>query len=364
VGPLPILTDPSTWASAWAREEARPDVEGTQAHATFRGIDPARPANPFAKQIAAMPHALVSSLDDRASSITAVRRSREVEYHRLYLGFLEDAPADPPLVSTFDYILTSPPFIDVSDPEGPTTARLTTARNHRGGLTGHLVGWHQAEYSSGATATRSRFHLPTPAWWSGVEVPYGCMVELPWVHAHAADNLHGGRRTPWAIFRSEWALEAAAVLLETFRNRRVLWQFPPRLLDWIRSLGPANICVGSEGPEAEATAILEALLDLTDKLPDTEAFRQRLRARSTDRWDREGWVWAALQVDGNGTRVKVAGRASRSPRTSAPSTCRTPRTSSRHVATETPGVVGPPPSRLRAALATPVVGPSRLLPPR
>jgi len=127
-----------------AREEAHPDVEDTLAHATFRGIVPARPANPFAKQIVAMPHALVPSLDDRASSITVVRRSREVEYRRLYLGFLDDAPVDPPLVPTFDYILTSPPFIDVSDSESPTTAQLPTARNHRGGLTGHLVGWHQA----------------------------------------------------------------------------------------------------------------------------------------------------------------------------------------------------------------------------
>ena len=59
-------------------------MEDTLAHATFRGIDPARPANPFAKQIAAMPDALVLSLDDRASSITVVRRSREVEYSRLY----------------------------------------------------------------------------------------------------------------------------------------------------------------------------------------------------------------------------------------------------------------------------------------
>ena len=52
------------------------------------------------------------------------------------------------------------------------------------------------------------------------------MAKLPWVHAYATDDLHAGRRTPWAIFRSEWALEAAVVLLETFRNRRVLWRYP------------------------------------------------------------------------------------------------------------------------------------------
>jgi len=43
-------------------------------------------------------------------------------------------------VPTLEYILTSPPFIDVADSEGPTTAQPTTARNQRGGLTGHLVG--------------------------------------------------------------------------------------------------------------------------------------------------------------------------------------------------------------------------------
>jgi len=102
VGLLPVLTDPSTWAPALALEEACPDVEDTLAHATLRGINPARPANPFAKQIAAMPHALVPSLDDQASSITVVRRSREMEYRPLYLGILDDAPADPPLVPNFD----------------------------------------------------------------------------------------------------------------------------------------------------------------------------------------------------------------------------------------------------------------------
>jgi len=132
------------------------------------------------------------------------------------------------------------------------------------------------------------------------------MAELPWVHTYAADDLHAGRRTPWAIFRSEWALEAAVVLLETFRNRRVLWRFPPRLLDWIRALGPANICVGRGGPAAEATAILGALLDLANQLPYTEAFRQRLRARNTNRRNREGWVWACLEMENNEACAKVA----------------------------------------------------------
>jgi len=91
-----------------------------------------------------------------------------------------------------------------------------------------------------------------------------------------------------------------------FRNRRVLWRFPLRLLDWICALGQAKICVGPGGPDAEATAILGALLHLADQLPDTEAFRQRLRARSTDRRDREGCVLAGLEMENNEACAKVA----------------------------------------------------------
>jgi len=288
------------------REEVRPDVTEALAHATFRGSDPARPANPLAKRMTEMPHARIPSLDDRASSITVVRRHREVGDRRLYLGVLDDPPADPPLMPTFEYILTSPPYIEEADLEGPTTAQLTTSRSHRGWLAGHLVCWHQAEYSSCASATRSRFYLATPTWWSGKEVPYRCMAELPWVPAYDADDLHAGRRTPWAIFRSDWALGAAITLLDAFRTRRVMWRFPLRLLDRISSFGKANICSSAESPNGETIATLEALIDLADQLPDTEVFRRRLWARDFDRQDREGWVWVDLEAGSGGTRVLVA----------------------------------------------------------
>jgi len=62
-----------------------------------------------------MPHALVPSLDDRASSITVVRRSRGVRHRRFYVGFMDDAPADTPFVPPFPDILMSPPLIGASE---------------------------------------------------------------------------------------------------------------------------------------------------------------------------------------------------------------------------------------------------------
>jgi len=49
VGPLPVFSDPSIREPAWEREKACMGVADTVAHATFRGIDSVRPANPFAK---------------------------------------------------------------------------------------------------------------------------------------------------------------------------------------------------------------------------------------------------------------------------------------------------------------------------
>ena len=178
----------------------------TLARATFRGIDSVRPANPFPKHNTARSHALVPSLDDRASSITVVRRSREVGYCRSHVGFMDDAPGDSSWVPTFAYILTFPPFIGASDREDTTTVQSTTARNHhRDRLTGHLVALYRAEYLSCFTATRSRLNLSTPAWCYGVEVPYGSMAELPWVPVDTTDDLYARWHTPWAILRIEWA---------------------------------------------------------------------------------------------------------------------------------------------------------------
>lgn len=151
----------------------------TLSHATFPRIDPARPANPFAIQITAMPHARMPFLDDRGSFITVLRRRRDVGFCCSYLGFMDDAAADLPLGPSVDYILMPPPYIEATDLKSPTTVQLMTARNHRGGITDNLVGPHQAEYATCATATLSRYYLQTPAWWFVVEVWYVCMAELP-----------------------------------------------------------------------------------------------------------------------------------------------------------------------------------------
>lgn len=51
--------------------------------------------------------------------------------------------------------------------------------------------------------------MPTPAWWPGVEVPYGCMEVLPWSQAYAVEDLVVGKSSAWALLRSAWPVSAA-----------------------------------------------------------------------------------------------------------------------------------------------------------
>jgi len=54
-------------------------------------------------------------------SISEVRCSHEVGFRRSHLEYTDVAPADPPWAPTTHYILTPPPFIEMSPSEGCTT---------------------------------------------------------------------------------------------------------------------------------------------------------------------------------------------------------------------------------------------------
>jgi len=83
------------------------------------------------------------------------------------------------------------------------------------------VVWHQAGFLSCDAATDSRLYLSTSAWWSGVEIPYGSVAELLWVRAYTANDLHAGGRTPWAIFRSEWACWTLMLVADSTDSSRM-----------------------------------------------------------------------------------------------------------------------------------------------
>ncbi|GAB0498697.1 hypothetical protein MMPV_010044 [Pyropia vietnamensis] len=306
IGPLPVLRDTTTHAPAWERETSRMGVADSAAHALFRGVDPISPGTIFAKQMDRLPHALVPSLADLSSSITVVRRRREVGYFRRFSSFSEAFHDPVPATPSALELVLPPPYLLPPDGEEPPAPYLTKARDARQGLTGYLVGWHQGEYSSCPLALRGQYYVKAPQWWPDYEVPYGVMAEPPLVLTYAREELRRGDPAAWSVFRAEWAVSTAVALLQAYDERRVVLLYPPRLRDWIRSVGATNIAADARGePDDEVEGKLLALLRLLDELPHTSAFVERLTNRAPNRRDRAGWVSVVLEVGREGSRALV-----------------------------------------------------------
>lgn len=159
---------------AWRREEARGWVTSTRAHRVLRAMDASTAGNSFRKQMATMPEALVPMCADRANAITIVRHAAEAGYVMRFKQARRDThgilPA-PPLAS---YVIMAPPFLEQTNC-CQDHASLVITRHHRD-KNGFLLGWHQQEFPSCPQALRRVHFLRVPAWWRGVEVPFGAMV--------------------------------------------------------------------------------------------------------------------------------------------------------------------------------------------
>jgi len=129
-------------------------TDDSTAHDVFRDIYPVRPSFLCAKRINDMPDAWVPTLDDQATTISVVRRLPYVSYRCFYLGFMDDDDVEALITPAMDHILTSSPFLESTDRDGPKNSHSTMARSPHGGVNGHLMGWHEAEYSSCATIHR------------------------------------------------------------------------------------------------------------------------------------------------------------------------------------------------------------------
>ncbi|GAB0498582.1 hypothetical protein MMPV_009928 [Pyropia vietnamensis] len=132
------------------------------------------------------------------------------------------------------------------------------------------------------------------------------MAEPPLVLTYAREELRRGDPAAWSVFRAEWAVSTAVALLQAYDERRVVLLYPPRLRDWIRSVGATNIAADARGePDDEVEGKLLALLRLLDELPHTPAFVERLTNRAPSRRDRAGWVSVILEVGREGSRALV-----------------------------------------------------------
>jgi len=113
--------------------------------------------------------------------------------------------------------------------------------------------------TDGILMKRPDYYVPTPTWWSALEVPYGFPARMPRIVAYFGTVLRRGESTPaTAILATQWVLEVAGVWYASGRTKGYPWHLPTGVLESLVELHLANL---AEGADPEAQAYLSELLD-------------------------------------------------------------------------------------------------------
>jgi len=125
---------------------------------------------------------------------------------------------------------------------------------------GILVSATQVESTQLHVSARRDNYVPTPTWWSALEVPYRFTARMPRIAAFFGTALRRGESTPAAaILATEWVLEVAGVWYVSARTKGYLWHLPAGFVDRLVELHLYNL---AEGADPEAQAYLSEFLDL------------------------------------------------------------------------------------------------------
>ena len=127
-----------------------------------------------------------------------------------------------------------------------------------------LVSATQVESTQIHVCAPRDYFVPTPTWWSALEVLYGFPAMMPRIVAYFGTALRRGEFTPAAaILATQWVLEVAGVRYASARTKGYLWHLPAGLMDRLVELHLENL---AEGADPEAQACLRELLDLHQSL--------------------------------------------------------------------------------------------------
>ena len=127
---------------------------------------------------------------------------------------------------------------------------------------GYLVPYQCTEVDGLRPTHREGRYVPLHRHFENVEVPRGCLVDLPPVLTYkGVEMMNNPRSGPWAVFYSEYAARAAAFILWEVYDRYKLWYLSETLRGNIRLL-KLDYILGSPG---DAEELLE-LLDVIDSI--------------------------------------------------------------------------------------------------
>ena len=181
---------------------------------------------------------------------------------------------DVPPVVAWEWACSSSPYLGERDPHFHHHVARTERRVQE--ASGILVRASQVESTQVHDSARRAFYVPTPTWWSAVEVPFGFPARMPRIVAYFGTALRRKVSTPAAaILATQWVLEVAGVCYASARTKGYLWHLPASLVDRLVDLRLANVAEWA-GPDAHA--YLSKLLDPHQSL-DWEAAGPELARR-------------------------------------------------------------------------------------
>jgi len=132
------------------------------------------------------------------------------------------------------------------------------------------------ESSQVHASTRRANYVPTPSWWSAMEVPFRFPARMPRIVAYFGTALRQGESTSAAtILATQWVLEVVGMWYASACTTGYLWHLPAAIVGRLVGLSLANV---SEGAGPEAHAYLSKLLDLHQSF-DWETVRPILLRR-------------------------------------------------------------------------------------
>jgi len=124
---------------------------------------------------------------------------------------MDGATADdvPPVVA-WEWACSSPPYFVVGDPHFHHQDARTERRVRE--ASGILVRASQVESTQVHASARRAHYVPTPSWWSAMEVPFGFPARMPRIVAFFGTALRRGESTPAAaILATQWVLEVVCL---------------------------------------------------------------------------------------------------------------------------------------------------------
>ena len=157
---------------------------------------------------------------------------------------------DVPPVVAWRCTCSSPLYLGQGDPHFHLKDARTEHRVQE--ASGILVRASQVESTQAHALARRAYYVPTPSWWSAMEVLFGFLARMPRIVAYFGTALRRGNSTPAAaILATQWVLEVAGVWNASARLEAILCHLPAAMLGHLAGLSLTNVAKGS-GPDAHA----------------------------------------------------------------------------------------------------------------